>query len=281
MPHPEVVSSPLSDVDEPQNELLQGLSSTAAVLVELDSGRQLASVAADQPLAPASLTKLMTIFTALQLLDTQQEVTLDSSFFPSLWEQNASMAGLLPGETVPVTDLLYGVLLPSGAECCEGLAQAAGGQQVLVDEMNRQAELLGMNGSHFENPTGLDQPGHLATAADLATLLQEALREEHQPFRTIFTSWNYTTTKASAHPQGITFESTLSAHRDQLRGEGWEVLGGKTGFTDEAGLCLATLAKVNEKEYLLVTLGAPGISAQDTAHIADASLVWSRLAALE
>ena len=257
--------------------LLAGIRSRSAVLVELPDGRQIAAQNPDEPLPPASLTKLMTVYAALELPeDLGQTVTLESALFPPLWEENASMAGLLPEESVPVRDLLYGALLPSGADCCEGLAEAAGGEEVLLEEMNRIADRLGMENSRFENLTGLDAAGHRSSAADLALLLQTALKNE--TFRSVLTSWSYLCTDASAHPDGITFESTLLRHQDQLRGAGWEVLGGKTGFTDAAGLCLATLAEVQGEEYLLVTLGAPGASASETAHIEDAALVWSRLA---
>ena len=260
--------------------LLDGIQSRAAVLTALDDGKEIASLRADEELAPASLTKLVSVYAALQLLgDPQQTVTLDEELFPPLWEENASMAGLQPGETAPVLDLLYGALLPSGADACEGLAEAVGGESTLVDEMNRLAGQLGMQHSSFKNPTGLDEAGHYSTAADLTLLLRQALQDP--TFRTVFSSWYYTSTEASAHPEGITFQSTLATHRDQLRGEGWEVLGGKTGFTDAAGLCLATLAEVGEKEYLLVTLGAPGATASETGHIEDAALVWSRLAEVE
>ena len=120
-------------------------------------------------------------------------------------------------------DLLYGALLPSGADCCEGLAEAAGGEEVLLEEMNRIADRLGMENSRFENLTGLDAAGHRSSAADLALLLQAALKNE--TFRSVLTSWSYLCTDASAHPDGITFESTLLRHQDQLRGAGWEVLG--------------------------------------------------------
>ena len=276
-PHPEAFSSHEA---AQYSDLFAGISSTAAVLIELDSGEQLAALRADQPMPPASLTKLMTVFAALHLLDDlQQSVTLNSDLFPPLWEENASMAGFLPGETVRAQELLYGALLPSGAECCAGLAEAVGGEPVLLEEMNRLAQELGMTGSQFENPTGLDQAGHQSTAADLALLLREALREEYEPFRTIFTSWDHQCAGSDIHPDGLLLRSTLAFHRDQLQGDGWQVLGTKTGFTDAAGLCLATLAKVGNAEYLLVTLGAPGASASDTAHIEDAALVWSRLAA--
>ena len=101
--------------------------------------------------------------------------------------QNASMAGFLPGEKVKVIDLLYGNILPSGGECSIALAeQISGTEQKFAELMNKKAQELGMNNTHFTNATGLHDESHYSTVRDLSILLQYALKNEtfHKIFQT-------------------------------------------------------------------------------------------------
>lgn len=121
---------------------------------------------------------MMTAIVAIEeLKDLSQEITLTQEMFAGLYEQDATQAGFQPGETVRAIDLLYGVMLPSGAECCIALSYAiAGSEQGFVDLMNKKAEKLGMDGTHFCDSTGLHNPDHYSTAKDMAVLLQYALK---------------------------------------------------------------------------------------------------------
>lgn len=203
-------------------------------------------------------------------------MTLPEDIFPALYKADASMAGFQPGETVTVRDLLYGAMLPSGAECCEALArQVSGSEEAFVALMNRKAGELGMKHTHFANCTGLTSPEHYSSAADLAVLLQAALNNE--TFRTVFTTGQYTSSVTAQHPKGLYMASTLLSRLDGGEVTGGQILGGKTGYTDAAGLCLASLAVVNGKEYILVTLGAPGNHATEQTNIMDAVQVYRRL----
>lgn len=141
--------------------------------------------------------------------------------------------------------------------------------------MNRKAGELGMKHTHFANCTGLTSPEHYSSAADLAVLLQAALNNE--TFRTVFTTGQYTSSVTEQHPKGLYMASTLLSRLDGGEVTGGQILGGKTGYTDAAGLCLASLAVVNGKEYILVTLGAPGNHATEQTNIMDAVQVYRRL----
>ena len=106
-----------------QNVLLD-TTSKHAILLDAQSGQILAQKRADERAAPASLTKMITILLAIEAEpDLDKQVTLPDGIFPTLQTENASMAGFVPGETVTVQDLLYGAMLPSGAECCENPIQ--------------------------------------------------------------------------------------------------------------------------------------------------------------
>lgn len=259
-----------------QNVLLD-TASRHAILLDAQSGQILAQKRADERAAPASLTKMMTILLAIEAEpDLDKQVTLPEDIFPPLQTEKASMAGFVPGETVTVRDLLYGVMLPSGAECCEALAQLiSGSEESFAALMNQKAAELGMKNTHFTNATGLTDTEHYSSAADLAVLLQAALNNE--TFRTVFTTGQYTSSVTAQHPKGLYMASTLLSRLDGGEVTGGQILGGKTSYTDAAGLCLASLAVVNGKEYILVTLGAPGNHATEQTNIMDAVQVYRRL----
>ena len=262
-----------------QNVLLD-TASRHAILLDAQSGQVLAQKRADERAAPASLTKMMTVLLAIEAEpDLDKQVTLPEEIFPALQTENASMAGFVPGETVTVRDLLYGAMLPSGAECCETLARlvVSGSEESFAALMNQKAAELGMRNTHFTNATGLTDTEHYSSAADMAKLLQVALH--NATFRTIFTAEHYTTTATAQHPEGVSLTSTLLGKLDGTElPEGAQIEGGKTGYTAAAGLCLASFAIVNGKEYILVTLAAPGDHGTEQYNIRDAVQVYRKLA---
>ena len=252
-----------------QNVLLD-TASRHAILLDAQSGRVLAQKRADERTAPASLTKMMTVLLAIEAEpDLDKQVTLPEDIFPALQTEKASMAGFVPDETVTVRDLLYGAMLPSGAECCETLAQLVSGSEENFAAL--------MKNTHFTNATGLTDTEHYSSAADMAKLLQAALH--NTTFRTIFTTEHYTTNATAQHPEGVSLTSTLLGKLDGTElPTGTQIKGGKTGYTAAAGLCLASLATVNGKEYILVTLAAPGDHGTEQYNIRDAVHVYRKLA---
>lgn len=233
-----------------QNILLD-TTSRHALLMDAQTGQVLAQKRANEKVAPASLTKMMTVLLAIEAQpDLDQPVTLPEDVFPELMAENASMAGFAPGETVTVRDVLYGAMLPSGAECCEALARlVSGSESAFVALMNQKAAELGMKNTHFCNPIGLTETEH------------------------------YTSTPTAQHPEGVSFASTLLSklNGSELSDGQDKILGGKTGYTAAAGLCLASLATVQGREYILVTLGAPGSHITEQFNIQDAISVYRKL----
>ena len=253
------------------------LQSTHAILIRLDDHTVMMEKKSEEKIYPASLTKIMTAIVAIENLpNLQEKVKLSNSMFKNLYSANASMAGFQADEKVRAIDLLYGVMLPSGAECCIGLAdEIAGSEQKFTGLMNQKAADLGMNNTHFENTTGLHDEDHYTTVKDLAILLNHAL--ENDTFREIFTSSRHTSQSTNKHPDGITFYSTMFKNLDTPNVMDGKILGGKTGYTDMAGLCLATLAKVGEEEYILITAGAKGDNRSEQFNISDALTVYNSL----
>lgn len=251
-----------------------------AILVELDSGNVIAEHNSEDKIYPASLTKIMTAVLAIENTDDlSQTVTLPYDIFEPLYEENASMAGFQPGEEATLKDLLYGILLPSGAECCMAFAdRIAGSEEAFVDMMNEKATEIGMSNTHFCNATGLHNPDHYSTVKDISILLKYAL--QYEDFRQAFSSSRYSTRPTNQHPDGFTFRSTMFKYMDSTEVVGGEIIGGKTGYTEEAGLCLASLAEVDGKEYILVTAKANGTHQTEQFHILDAINVYSQIGEL-
>lgn len=256
---------------------LNTLYSPYAVLVDLESGNVLAEQNSAERMYPASLTKIMTALIAIEETeDMEQTTTLPSDIFPSLYEENASLAGFQPGETVTWKDLLYGVMLPSGAECCLTFArQIAGSEGAFVDLMNKKAEELGMNDTHFANATGLQDKKHYSTVRDIAVLLRYAL--ENETFRQVFTARRYSVPPTAYHSEGFTFYNTMFQAMDNAGISDDDILGGKTGYTEKAGLCLASLAAINDREYILVTAKADGNHYTEPYHVIDAENVYGQI----
>ena len=253
---------------------LSGINSSTAVLMEARSGEVIGELNGEQQMYPASMTKIMTAILSIENLDNlDQEITITNDMVADLYVQDAMQAGFQPNETVRAIDLLYGVMLPSGAECCVALADTvAGSVSDFVTLMNEKAEKLGMTGTHFSSISGLHREDHYSTARDIALLLRYAIK--NSTFRKIIESPYYSTPGTNIHPEGITFYSTMFKNLSDPSVTGGEILGGKTGYTNVAGHCLASFAEIDGMEYILVTGGAAGTG---ISHINDAVTIYNRL----
>jgi D-alanyl-D-alanine carboxypeptidase (penicillin-binding protein 5/6) len=253
------------------------IHSRQAVLVAVSSKQVLFQKRGEEKAYPASLTKIMTAILAIEHLnDLQKPVRIPVQVYNALKQSGASMAGFLPNEEPKIIDLLYGTMLPSGADAAGTLAlSVAGSENTFVSMMNRKAAEIGMNHTHFTNPSGLHDPNHYTTAKDMSLLLLYALK--NPVFHQIFTTQRYQISPTNLHPNGMTVQSTLFHKMGNSSINGGAIIGGKTGYTDEAGLCLATLAESNGQAYILITLGAPGDHNTIQYDIEDAKLIYKQL----
>ncbi len=274
----EIVDYPQLEMPKKSDENLDvNLHSSNAILVNLDTKMILLDKGSDEMIYPASLTKIMTVLVAIENIpNLQEKILLPKSIFKDLYEENATMAGFLPNEEVTAEDLLYGTMLPSGADASIGLADyIAGSERKFVKLMNEKAKQLGMKNTHFKNTTGLHHPDHYTSVKDISILLQYALT--NKTFRDIYTAEKYSIKSTNLHPEGMTVSSRMFKNLDgneKMRGE---IIGGKTGYTEQAGLCLASLATINGEEYILVTVGAEGDSRTEQFNITDALAVYRQL----
>lgn len=216
----------------------------------------------------ASMTKIMTAIVAIENIDDlDATVTLTSNDFKGLKEANASTAGFKTGEVVTYRDLLYGLMLPSGADAALALSNnIAGSEKKYVELMNQKAEELNLENTHFSNTTGLDAKDHYSSVYDVSIILKYALNNEE--FKEIFTTKKYVTSN-----KRMTFESTLYSMSKRNKLDTEYILGSKSGYTYDAGLCLASIAEYNGEVYLLVTAGAD-YKSKKPYHILDSHEIY-------
>ena len=184
------------------------------VLFEQDSNKQTSI---------ASLTKMMTALVAIENIDDLSDlVTITNEDF--LGTSGYSKAEFSVGDTVTYEDLLYGILLPSGADAVNAIVNNTLGYDSFVTEMNNLADQIGLSNTSFSNPIGKDDEDNYSTASDIAILLKYALKNE--TFQKIFTTKEYTTSN------GLVLESTLYPYKDILEVD--KIAGSKSGFTKDA-----------------------------------------------
>lgn len=238
------------------------LMSDQAILVNLKTNEVIYEKDAHTRVYPASLTKMMTVLVGIEhMKDEPITINID---YNALAKEGAAIAGFSNGEVVSYEDLLYGTMLPSGADAALMLAKVvAGSEEGFVQLMNEKAKELGMNDTHFSNVTGLHSDDHYSTPWDLAMLEKAALYNED--FKKIFSAKSYVTSSGN-----LTFTSRMFDRLDSSLFEGGEILGGKTGYTKEAALCLASYATDGNQEYILVTTHANGSTYTPQYHVLDA-----------
>lgn len=255
----------------------EDITSQYAMLIRMKTQDVLFQKNSDVIIYPASLTKIMTAIVAIEHIeDLNQTVVITKDAFTGLQEAGAAMAGFMPGEEIRGIDLLYGLLLPSGAECGKALAyEVSGGVDTFVALMNDKAEALGMTDTHFVNTTGLHDPNHYTTVKDLSILLQYAL--ENETFRGIYTSPGYAIPADNMNTKGLQLISTLFKHEEAITIRDGEIIGGKTGYTSAAGLCLSSLARIEDEEYIFITAGADGNHYTEPFNIEDAVKAYNSI----
>ena len=222
------------------------------ILYNLEDNSILYEKDSNEKVEIASLTKIMTTIVALEnTRELDKEVVIDSKVFEGL--EGYATAGLKIGDKVTIRDLLYGVMLPSGADCVNAVINnVVGKKDDFIKLMNDKANDLGLKNTKFDNAIGMDSKDNYSSASDLAILLNYALK--NSTFKEIFTARKYTMKSIS-----LTISSTLVSYAGSSIDTS-NILGAKSGFTDEAGVCLASIAKVNDINYLLVVLGSNTIN---------------------
>ena len=233
------------------------VASPYAVLVNLDTGKVVGAKSADAVISPASMTKIMTILVAaehVRSLDDTFTITQEISDY--VYRNDCSTAGFQVGDTVTIRDLMYGTILPSGADASLGLAAAlAGSQDAFVGLMNEKAAELGLSGTaHFTSCIGIYNEDNHCTVTDMAMILKAAL--ENDLAREVLSAHTYTTGPTAEHPEGITLSNWFLRRIEDKDAKG-TVVAAKTGFVVQSGNCAASYNEGNDGgHYICVTAGA-------------------------
>lgn len=236
----------------------RGVYSTNGILIDVEKEEILACREPYQRINPASMTKILTLLVAAEHVeDLQDTFTMTIEITDYTYLHGCSVAGFGVGEVVTVEELMYGTILPSGADAAMALAEyVAGSQEAFVEMMNQKLEQLGRSDSaHFTNCVGLYDENHYCTVYDMALILKAAT--DNELCRRIMSARRYTTTIANQEqPEGIML-SNLFLRRIEDKDTHGEVLCAKTGFVDQSGSCAASLAADYEgREYICVTTGS-------------------------
>lgn len=221
-----------------------GIMARAWVVIDQTSGRELASYQADLPLAPASLTQLMTAYVLLgdirkNKLSLGEVLTVPES----ATEADGARVFLKAGEQVSVDILLQAMLVQSASDATLALVTATDGSEAaFVERMNREAKRLGMTQTRFMNATGLTEPGHESSARDLA-LLSRALLRDFPERQGLFTQ------------KELAFKGITYYNGNRLLWRDSTVTGLKVGRTVQAGFCMAASARRGDQRRIAVVLG--------------------------
>ena len=221
------------------------------VIQDFHSGRIIAEENADTPVEPASITKMMTAHIVFNELASGNLALSDMvTISEKAWRTPGSRMFVEVDTQVSVEDLLQGIIIQSGNDATVAMAEhIAGSEDTFAAMMNRDAEELGLTGSHFVNSTGLPDPDHYMTAADIARLASLVIAKHPEYYK-----WY--------SQKEFTYNEITQYNRNKLLWRNENVDGVKTGHTESAGYCLVTSAKKDGMRLITVVLGTESANAR-------------------
>jgi D-alanyl-D-alanine carboxypeptidase (penicillin-binding protein 5/6) len=221
------------------------IAASSYILLDTASGRVIVEHNSDERLPPASLTKMMTAYITERELD-QGRVSMDDQVPISVnaWQTGGSRMFVREGTTVRLEDLLKGIIVQSGNDASVAVAEyIAGSEGAFADIMNQQAQLLGMENTHFQNATGLPAENHYSSARDLAILAMRTINDFPQNYPLYAQKY-------------FTYAGIRQPNRNSLLWRDDSVDGLKTGHTEAAGYCLVASAERDGMRLVAVVMGA-------------------------
>ena len=242
-----------------QDDLADLISSRRYIVIDAETGEVFAERDADDEVAIASLTKIYTTIEALELAPLNTEITTDES---DLFDSSSTTMGFGPGESFTMEQLLYGMMLPSGNDAAHAIAHSLGAREgdspeEAVDRfvalMNERLQNMGLTETNLVNPHGLGVPGHHSSAHDLAAFSMYAIK--YPTFLDLISTKTY-----DANGYELSNTNKMLNQFDGL-------IGGKTGYDDDAGYCLVQVAQRDGSTMISVTLDgvAPDVWYEDNA----------------
>ena len=240
-----------------------------AILIDADAGLVVAEKNGSAKMYPASMTKVMTLLVACEhITDLNEKLEITQDIVDYVKKEGASNCGFKAGEQVTMLDLLYGLILPSGADAALALVRRiAGSEEQFVALMNQKAQQLGISATtHFTNCTGLYNDNHYSTAEDMAIIMRAAA--QNSVAATILTTRSYTTQANNKRTTGLSF-SNLFLKRIDTQTTGGQVDFAKTGYVAKAGNCAVSyFTAASGRHYICVTGKTSGAWNVVSAHAA-------------
>lgn len=240
-----------------------------AILVDADAGLVVAEKNGIAKMYPASMTKVMTLLVACEhITDLNEKLEITQDIVDYVKKEGASNCGFKAGEQVTMQDLLYGLILPSGADAALALVRRiAGSEEQFVALMNQKVQQLGISATtHFTNCTGLYNDNHYSTAEDMAIIMRAA--SQNSVAATILTTRSYTTQANNKRSTGLSF-SNLFLKRIDTQTTGGQVNFAKTGYVAKAGNCAVSyFTAASGHHYICVTGKTSGAWNVVSAHAA-------------
>lgn len=228
------------------------ISAKSAILVDFNTGKVLYSKNENEPLAMASMTKVMSMLLIMEKID---DGSLKYDDIVEISTESSSMGGsqifLNPGDKYKVIDLLKGVAMASANDAVVALAEKTyGSKEHFIEAMNKKAESLGLKNTHFVNVHGLDEEGHYSSAYDMSVMARELLKHEKiLDFTRVYEEY---LTKPDGSQIWLVNTNKLVRFYDGVDGL-------KTGFTQKAGYCLTATGKKNNLRLISVVMGEESI----------------------
>lgn len=248
-----ILAAPFTSAEE--SEILTPappkVAASSFILMDYHTGKVLAENNADIKLAPASLTKIVTVYVAFREI-ASGNLKLDdlATVSQNAWQTGGSRMFLEVNTKVSIEDLIKGIVIQSGNDAAVALAEhIAGSESTFAEMMNQHAARLGMLNSHFEDSNGLPAENHYTSARDLA-IVTKAIIDEFPDYYRWFSQKEFTYNKITQH------------NRNQLLSRDESVDGVKTGFTDDAGYCLVSSAVRENMRLIAVVMGASSANAR-------------------
>ena len=248
-----------------------GVQAEEAAIANAATGRVLWSRELNTERPMASITKVMTALVVIRAGDLGRRITVPAAVIGYVRAHDASSAGLRPGDILTASQLLYALMLPSGADAAYTLAAAYGpGLAAFAAKMNATARALGLTRTHFTNPDGLPYPTGYSTYSTAASLIKLGLAAmESAVFRSVADRRSYRIRSGSGH------HAYLWQTTNPLLGVYPGAIGIKTGWTPFAGHCLLFEATRDGRTFIGVNLDSPGVGPAISGADAIRMLNWA------
>lgn len=231
--------------------------SSSVIVIDRDTNTIISQRGGKDRINPASMTKILTVLVAAEHINNLEDpVTITRDVTDFSFSNDCSIVGFDVDETVTVKDLMYGTILPSGADAGIALAKyVAGSHEAFVDMMNEKVKELGLSDTtHFTNCVGIYDENHYSTPYDMAMILAAAV--DNPLCKEVLNARKYTTTKTEQHPDGIMISNWFLRRIEDKDTKG-EVLCAKTGYVVQSGNCAASYSEgTNGRKLICVTAGS-------------------------